>query len=158
MPPSERPLLYFTFGVQGSVIESAPQAMLSAVGTFTSPLSTTATAASQHAAATSSRSPTTPASRAPTRPLNLRPFRPLNLSALLKPSAGAAGRAHRSSRASNSSAGSGAGRGTTPPVLPQVPYHETWHGQSRVDEYHWLTQLGPTHPQVTYTQPSPTPR
>ena len=45
-------------------------------------------------------------------------------------------------------AAAAAGPGPSPPELGQVPYQEVWHGEVRSDEYHWLTHLGPTHPQV----------
>jgi hypothetical protein len=35
-----------------------------------------------------------------------------------------------------------------PPALPQEQHGEQWHGHMRTDEYHWLTQLQPTHPTV----------
>jgi hypothetical protein len=34
------------------------------------------------------------------------------------------------------------------PVLPQQQYSESWHGRQRRDEYHWLSGLGPSNPQV----------
>jgi hypothetical protein len=65
-------------------------------------------------------------------------------------------RVHSSAAAAAAGAAGGGARGVSPqlaaqlqpPVLEQQAYVETWHGRQRRDEYHWLSGLGPSHPQV----------